>query len=84
MAELSKPVVAEMPKKDNRKGPEAWRVKWIVFWIRKEHGQPERRHTLIVARHALTREVKYFDPDRVFRERGVGLRGQLRLPFGRW
>ena len=44
--------------KDTHKGPEVWRVKWIVFWRKNEHGLPGRRHTLIVARNALTGEVK--------------------------
>jgi SRSO17 transposase len=70
--------------KDTQKGPEVWRVKWIVFWRKNELGLPGRRHTLIVARNALTGEVKYFISNRVPGEKGVSLRWLLRVAFGRW
>jgi SRSO17 transposase len=70
--------------KDTQKGPEVWRVKWVVFWRKNERGLPGRRHTLIVARNALTGEVKYFVSNRVPGEKGVTLRWLLRVAFGRW
>jgi SRSO17 transposase len=70
--------------KDTQKGPEVWRVKWAVFWRKNELGLPGRRHTLIVARNALTGEVKYFVSNRVPGEKGVTLRWLLRVAFGRW
>lgn len=70
--------------KDTEKGPEVWRVKWAVFWRKNELGLPGRRHTLIVARNALTGEVKYFVSNRVPGEKGVTLRWLLRVAFGRW
>jgi SRSO17 transposase len=70
--------------KDTQKGPEVWRVKWAVFWRKNELGLPGRRHTLIVARNALTGEVKYFVSNRVPGEKGITLRWLLRVAFGRW
>jgi SRSO17 transposase len=70
--------------KDTQKGPEVWRVKWLVFWRKNERGLPGRRHTLIVARNALTGEVKYFVSNRVPGEKGVSVRWLLRVAFGRW
>ena len=70
--------------KDTDKGPEVWEVKWSVFWRKGEDGLPGRRHCLIVARNVLTQEVKYFVANRVPGERGVTLRGLLRVAFGRW
>lgn len=70
--------------KDTQKGPEVWRVKSVVFWRKNEHGLPGRRHTLIVARNALTGEVKYFVSNRVPGENGVTLEWLLRVAFGRW
>ena len=70
--------------KDTHKGPEIWEVKWAVLWRKGEHGLPGRRHCLIVARHVLTGEVKYFVANRVPGEDGVTLRWLLRVAFGRW
>ncbi len=70
--------------KDTNKGPEVWEVKWAVFWRKGENGLPERRHCLIVARNVLTQEVKYFVANRVPGEKGITLRGLLRVAFGRW
>jgi hypothetical protein len=66
------------------KGPEVWEVKWAVFWRKGDDGLPGRRHCLIVARHVLTGEVKYFVANRVPGERGITLRWLLRVAFGRW
>jgi SRSO17 transposase len=70
--------------KDTDKGPEVWEVKWAVFWRKGEKGLPGRRHCLIVARNVLTQEVKYFLANRVPGEKGITLRGLLRVAFGRW
>ena len=70
--------------KDTDKGPEVWEVKWSVFWRKGEDGLPGRRHCLIVARNVLTQEVKYFVANRVPGEKGITLRGLLRVAFGRW
>jgi SRSO17 transposase len=70
--------------KDTQRGPEVWEVKWAVLWRKGEDGLPGRRHCLIVARHVLTGEVKYFVSNRVPGERGVTLRWLLRVAFGRW
>jgi SRSO17 transposase len=70
--------------KDTDKGPEVWEVKWAVFWRKGADGLPGRRHCLIVCRNVLTQEVKYFVANRVPGEKGVSLRGLLRVAFGRW
>lgn len=70
--------------KDTDKGPEVWEVKWAVFWRKGENGLPGRRHCLIVARNVLTGEMKYFLANRVPGEKGITLRGLLRVAFGRW
>jgi SRSO17 transposase len=69
---------------DTDKGPEVWEIKWVVFWRKGEGGLPGRRHCLIVARHVLSGEVKYFVANRVPGEGGVTLRWLLRVAFGRW
>jgi hypothetical protein len=53
--------------KDTERGPEVWEVKWAVFWRKGTDGLSGRRHCLIVARHVLTGEVKYFVSNRVCR-----------------
>ena len=70
--------------KDTERGPEVWEVKWAVFWRKRTNGLPGRRHSLIVARNVLTKEVKYFVSNRVPGERGITLRWLLRVAFGRW
>lgn len=70
--------------KDTDKGPEVWEIKWAVFWRKGQGKLPGRRYCLIVARNVLTEEVKYFLANRVPGERGVALRGLLRVAFGRW
>jgi SRSO17 transposase len=70
--------------KDTDKGPAVWEVKWAVFWRKGENGLPGRRHCLIVARNVLTQEVKYFVANRVPGEKGITVRGLLRVAFGRW
>jgi len=72
--------------KETRKGPEVWEIQWDTCW-RKAHDDSliSRQCTLIVARHVLTGEVKYFLSNRVAgRDDGWTLRGLLRVAFGRW
>ena len=69
--------------KDTERGPEVWEVKWSVFWRKGPAGLPGRRHCLIVARNVLTGEKKYFLSNRVPGERGITLRGLLRVAFQR-
>lgn len=59
-------------------------MKWAVFWRKGSDDLPGRRHTLIVARNVLTREVKYFLTNRVPGESGITLRWLLRVAFQRW
>ena len=70
--------------KDTERGPEVWEVKWAVFWRKGTNGLPGRRHCLIVARHVVTKELKYFVSNRVPGERGITLRWLLRVAFQRW
>ena len=76
--------------KDTGKGPCVWEIKWAPFWRKDEQGLPTRHHCLIVARHVLTGEVKYFLSNRVPGEKNpitdktITLRGLLRVAFGRW
>jgi hypothetical protein len=76
--------------KDTDKGPEVWEVKWAVFWRKDENGLPTRRHCLIVARHVLTGNLKYFLSNRVPGEgdfsngQRVTVRALLRVAFSRW
>lgn len=70
--------------KDTHRGPEVWEVKWSVLWRKDAHGLPGRRHCLIVARHVLTGEIKYFVSNRVPGDLGITLRWLLCVAFGRW
>lgn len=45
--------------KDTTRGPVVWEVKESPFWLRRE-GVPTAEHRLVVARNALTGEIKYF------------------------
>jgi SRSO17 transposase len=45
--------------KDTTTGPVVWEVKRARFWLRRD-GLPTAEHGLVVARHALTGEIKYF------------------------
>ena len=69
--------------KDTERGPEVWEVKWAAFWRKGNNGLPGRRHCLLVARNALTKEVKYFVSNRVPGEPGITLRRLLRVAFQR-
>ena len=76
--------------KDTNTGPQAWEVKWALFWRKDQSGLPTRRHCLIVARSVLTKEVKYFLSNRVPGERNpvtgkwITLRWLLWVAFNRW
>ena len=71
--------------KETSKGPEVWEIRWTTCW-RKTHTDDLVSHqcTLIVARHVLTGEVKYFLSNRVPGRDGWTLRAMLRIAFGRW
>lgn len=71
--------------KDTATGPEIWEVRWTTCW-RKTHTKKtvSNQCTLIVARHVLTGEVKYFLSNRVPGRDGWNLRDLLRVAFGRW
>lgn len=45
--------------KDTTRGPVVWEVKESPFWLRRD-GVPTAEHRLVVARNALTGEIKYF------------------------
>lgn len=45
--------------KDTTTGPVVWEVKRAKLWLRRD-GLPTAEHGLVVARHALTGEIKYF------------------------
>ena len=68
--------------KDTDKGPEVWKIKHLTVWRQTSHGPP-KRCTLIVARNVRTNETKFFFASGVVGERGVTLRGLLRVAFGR-
>ena len=70
--------------KDTCHGPEVWEIQWHTCW-RKTHtcGLVSRQGTLIVARHVLTGETKYFFSSRVPGREGWTLRDLLRVAFGR-
>ena len=46
--------------KDGGKGPEVWEAKALTVWLKDEAGLPTAPHRLVVARHVLSGEVKYF------------------------
>jgi hypothetical protein len=69
--------------KDTDKGPEVWEIKWSIVWRKGPGGLPGRQHCLIVARHVLTGEVKYFLANCVPGRPGVTVRWLLRVAFGR-
>jgi SRSO17 transposase len=60
------PILREVPwtryrVKDGEKGPMAWEVKCIPFWVKDENGLPSRPHRLIIARGVLNAdELKFF------------------------
>lgn len=45
--------------KDTTRGPVVWETRQSPFWLRRE-GLPTAEHRLVVARNALTAEIKYF------------------------
>jgi len=70
--------------KDTCQGPEVWEILWHTCW-RKTHrgGLVSRQGTLLVARHVLTGETKYFFSNRVPGRDGWTLRDLLRVAFAR-
>lgn len=71
--------------KDSHRGSAVWKIRWATCW-RKTHTDKLVSHqcTLIVARHVLTDETKYFLSHRVPGRDGWSLRKILRVAFGRW
>lgn len=71
--------------KDGARGPEVWEIQWHICWRRtRTPAEISRRCTLIVARNALTGEIKYFLSNRTPDQPGWSLRGLLRIAFSRW
>lgn len=71
--------------KDTHKGPEVWEIRWSHCW-RKTHAAQlvSNQCTLIVAKHVITGETKYFLSNRVPGHAGWNLRKLLSVAFGRW
>lgn len=71
--------------KDTHQGPEVWEVRWHTCW-RKTHQSKlvSRQCTLLVAKHVISGEVKYFLSNRVPGRDGWTLRQLLQIAFGRW
>jgi SRSO17 transposase len=46
--------------KDTTKGPVVWEAKHLPVWLKDEDGLPTPPHHLVVARHPVTGEVKFF------------------------
>lgn len=70
--------------KDDSHGPVVWEAKEAPFHLRtggKSVGTPTWAHRLIVARHPLTQEVKYFVSNA---PRSIPLRKLLKVAFTRW
>ena len=70
--------------KDTDKGPEVWKFKHLTVWRQTHRGLPSTRCTLIVGRSVRTNETKFFLCNAVVGEKGVTMRGVLRVAFGRW
>lgn len=70
--------------KDTSTGPVVWEIKWAQFWRKDAAGFPSQPHCLIVARHVLSGEVKYFLSNRVPGRKKITLRWLLRVAFSRW
>ena len=70
--------------KDTDKGPEVWKFKHLTVWRQTHSGLPSTRCTLIVGRSVRTNETKFFLCNEVVGEKGVTMRGVLRVAFGRW
>ncbi len=46
--------------KDTTRGPVVWEAKRLTVWLKDEAGLPTAPHILVVARHPVTGEVKFF------------------------
>lgn len=66
--------------KDTDKGPEVWHIRETTFYP-NDGGRPGRESRLIIARHALSGEVKYFLSDA---GPEVPLKTLLYVAFSRW
>ncbi len=66
--------------KDTTTGPEVWEAKEAAFYLKRD-GVPTWEHRLIVTRHPLTGEIKYFVSNA---PPGVRLEEILRVAFTRW
>ncbi len=66
--------------KDTQKGPEVWYVRETIFYP-NDADLPGRESRLIIARHALSGEVKYFLSDAGL---DVPLKTLLYVAFSRW
>ena len=74
--------------KDSHKGPIVWQIKAARFWISQQvqgaqHGQmlPSAPRWLIMARHVITGEIKYFVSNA---PPGVPLERIVHVAFSRW
>lgn len=71
--------------KDTQQGADIWEIQWRTCWRRTQSERlVSRQQTLIIARHVLTGEIKYFLANRVPGQPGWNLRALLRVAFGRW
>jgi SRSO17 transposase len=71
--------------KDTHRGSQVWEIRWETCWRKTHTGSlVSKQCTLIVARHVLTGETKYFLSNRVPGRDGWTLRKILRVAFGRW
>jgi SRSO17 transposase len=71
--------------KDTQQGADIWEIQWHTCWRRTQDERlVSRQQTLIIARHVLTDEIKYFLANRVPGQPGWNLRALLRVAFGRW
>lgn len=66
--------------KETQKGPEVWHVRETRFYP-NDNGVPGRESRLIIAKHALSGDVKYFLSDA---ESDVPLKTLLYVAFSRW
>lgn len=71
--------------KQTQRGGDVWEIRWSTCWRKTHTGKLiSKQCTLIVARHVLTGETKYFLSNRVPGRDGWSLRKLLRVAFGRW
>ena len=66
--------------KDTTKGPVVWEIKQAPFWLRRNE-LPTAEHRLVVARNAVTAEIKYFVTNA---PPSVRVEEIIRVAFTRW